>query len=140
MLKHNDECDPYTHVTVQPVAVLEPEEFDEFEAFRTMKVTAKPLYLKYEKLDLYCYPELYPTGCGGTYSEREVIVKPPKFLKQRFHYRDPRFRRNIQYLFFEHGRYDDRAIEHGMYAVMKTSNSCITAPTLFEKWMKKTNN
>lgn len=98
MLVKSAECDPYTHVTIQPVEVIAPEDFEDNQAYRTKKVSGKAIYLKDKSLDVLCYPELYPTGTNGMYSDRLENVKPALFLKHRFHHKDSRFRKNIQYL------------------------------------------
>jgi hypothetical protein len=74
---------------------------DDLQLYETLKVIADPLAMKDKKLDMLCFPELYPYGKGGMFDEnRRQIVRPPAFIKQRFlHAIDNRFRLNKQYLF-----------------------------------------
>lgn len=70
MLKHNNECEPYLNVSIQPISVLfDPKRLD-LDIYRQMRVEQNcPLLSTDQNMDHKCYPELYPYGKGGLYDK-----------------------------------------------------------------------
>uniref|UniRef100_A0A915HSW6 DUF6570 domain-containing protein n=1 Tax=Romanomermis culicivorax TaxID=13658 RepID=A0A915HSW6_ROMCU len=77
MLKKGIKCEPYTHITVETMKDDVDPNLMDVEIYRTMKIQSTPLNFDNDKLDLMCFPELYPTGYNGLYSSR-----PRKFVRR----------------------------------------------------------
>jgi len=70
-------------------------------------------------LDLLCFPDLFPHGCGGQHESREVSPGPTDYIKALLQSRDPKFRRNIQFLFYHLHQATLRQISSGVYHKLK---------------------
>ena len=119
MLKHVDDCEPYLHMTIQPIHVTPKQNRLDIDIYRQMKVNENLLDSKQQHLDHMCYPDLYPCGKGGLYDQWDRIVKPLMFLKNRLGHSDPRFCRCIPYILDENSHHDERSIDQGVYSMLK---------------------
>ena len=65
-----------------------------------LRINESPIDTHKKQLDLLCFPDLYPHGCGGQHESRKVPLGPANYIKALLQSRDPRFRRNILFIFF----------------------------------------
>ena len=88
---------------------------DEPEAvlYQEKRVTDSPFYHNKQDMELAAFPHLYPSGRFGKSCQRPIQLTANDFVKHKLNHRDPRFRREIEYLFFENGLKDWRSIEQG---------------------------
>ena len=73
-------------------------------------------------LDVKCFPDLFPTGKNGQYKKREVQLRAVEFIKFRLTSKHPRFRLNIQYLFFCLFNNTMRQISAGIFYKLNVTN------------------
>ena len=67
--------------------------------YRIKECKAQPLSIWDINLDLMCFPDLFPTGQYGKYTQRSTKLSDSEFRMSRLNNVDGRFRRNQQYLF-----------------------------------------
>ena len=84
-----------------------------------MRINKSPIDVRCKQLDLLCFPDLFPHGCGGQRESREVPLGPADYIKALLKSRDPRFRRNIQFIFFHLHQAILRQISSGVYHILK---------------------
>jgi hypothetical protein len=117
----------YAHFTILPMQRNLPSETN-IELYKMQRVQGKPLRDTEQDLDLKCFPVLFPKGHFGMDAQRPRKVTKAMFVRSRLRIVDPRFRRNKQYLFHALHMADVRALNSGIFAMLKTSNvSGITA-------------
>ena len=75
--------------------------------------------MRCKQLDVLCFPDLFPRGSGGQHESREVSLGPADYIKALLQSRDPRFRINIQFLFFHLYQATIRQISSGVYHKLK---------------------
>ena len=63
--------------------------------YQLLQINESPIDAHSKQLDLLCFPDLYPHGCGGQHESRKVPLGPVDYIKALLQSRDPRFRRNI---------------------------------------------
>ena len=68
--------------------------------YQFLRINKSPVDVRCKQLDLLCFPDLFPYGCGGQHESREVPLGTADYIKALLKPRDPRFRRNIQFIFF----------------------------------------
>jgi hypothetical protein len=102
------------------------------------RVETEPLYNNFVNLDHWCFTDIFPSGRGGMYDKREIIVKPAMHLRYLLNHRHGIARRNQQYLFSAVHNKDIRAAESGIFAsINATKNSNLNAKTMVEKLNQK---
>ena len=87
--------------------------------YQLLRINESPIDVRCKQLDMLCFPDLFPHGCGGQYESREVPLGPADYIKALLKSRDPRFRRNIQFLFFHLHQATLRQISSGVYHKLK---------------------
>ena len=87
--------------------------------YQLLRVNEKPIDMGCKNLDLLCFPDLFPHGCGGQHDSREVSLGPADYIKTLLQSRDPRFRRNVQFIFFHLHQSTLRQISSGVYHKLK---------------------
>ena len=64
--------------------------------YQLFRINGSPIDAHSKQLDLLCFPDLYP---HGQHESRKVPLGPADYIKALLQSRDPRFRRNIQFIF-----------------------------------------
>ena len=72
-----------------------------------------------KQLDLLCFPNLFPRGYGGQYQNREVKLTASEYVKTILQSRYPRFRCNLQFLFYHLHQTTLRELNSGIYHSFK---------------------
>ena len=70
------------------------------DQYKIVNVKEFPLESRQQHLDLMCFPALFPTGAFGENHKREVHIGQSEFAKSRLLNKDPRFRKDAQYVFY----------------------------------------
>ena len=63
------------------------------------KITDPIINHNNKKLDILCFPDVFPYGSNGMYEDREYEVKPAMFIRNVIFNEVPTDRRNMQYVF-----------------------------------------
>ena len=87
--------------------------------YQLLCINESPIDMRCKQLDLLCFPDLFPHGCGGQHESRQVSLGPADYIKALLQSRDPRFRRNIQFIFFHLHQATLRQISSGVYHKLK---------------------
>jgi ATP-dependent DNA helicase PIF1 len=131
-VKLNNDYENIRHYTVfdlDKVNVLEKD----VAKYACKKIENQILNFNDKKLDLWCFPDVFPYGENGLYEEREVEIKPAMFYKHALFNEVPGPRRNTQYIFSCLNNKDIRASESGMFASLNTFKAKnLTAKTFLE--------
>ena len=98
--------------------------YKDAEKYRQKDIKGDPLRAQKEaELDLMCFPTLFPRARGGMNvkvgkepGERRRKIRPSEYYKYRLQNRDPRFRRDFEYLHVAHFFKLERQVEAGVYA------------------------
>lgn len=85
------------------------------DLYQMKKIQEAPIDSRHKDLDTMCFPWLYPYGDRGQHEERIVPITEFEYAKARLLSGDPRFRRDIQYLFFLLNQQTMRALSSGIY-------------------------
>ena len=91
--------------------------------YQMLRINESPIDARCKQLDLLCFPDLFPRGCGGQHDHREVKLGPADYIKVLLQSREPRFRRNLQFLFFHLHQATLRQINSGIYHKLKVVHS-----------------
>ena len=59
-----------------------------------------PIDNRQNHLDLLCFPTLFHTGTFGQNHQRAKKISNAEYAKRRLLYKDARFRKNAQYVFY----------------------------------------
>ena len=117
-IPESEEEDLYHDYTIH--ALHAPRENEKAShLYQLLRINESPLDMGCKQLDLLCFPDLYPHGCGGQHDPREVLLGSADYIKALLQSRDPRFRRNIQFLFFHLHQATLRQISSGIYHKLK---------------------
>ena len=68
--------------------------------YKLLNVTEKPLDICQLHLEVMCFPVLFPDGKFGKYHPRQRKLPHAEYDKSRLLNKDPRFRKDLQYIFF----------------------------------------
>ena len=98
----------------------------DIEQYKLLNVTEKPLDNRQLHLDVMCFPVLFPDGKFGKYHPRQRKLSHAEYDKSRLLNKDPRFRKDPQYIFFLMWQKEMRELAAGVYNLMQSSR---TAPT-----------
>lgn len=101
----------YDQYTIYPVSgsrinenpsklYLQEKDHAERKLYQQVKVHAENLKHNLEGLDMLCFPDVFPTGQNGQKITRETRLRDCDYIKRRLLSIHPRYRRNIQYLFY----------------------------------------
>ena len=90
-----------------------------------------PLYRTKAFLDAMCFPLFYPLGKNTQHDERQVRLRDCDFIKAKLTSINPRYRRNIEYIFYLLNDCKYRQLDGGIYQVLNLVNPK-------EKYNKKT--
>ena len=107
---------------------------EDIEQYKLNSVKEEPLDCRQKHLDVMCFPVLFPDGNFGKYHPREVRISHSEYDKSRLFNKDPRFRKDMQYVFYLAKQKETREIVSGMYNLLKTSKStAMTVQNLLQK-------
>ena len=101
-------------------------------------MNASPIDMCSKQLDLLCFPDLYPQCCGSQHETKKVLLGPADYIKALLQSRDPRFRRNIQFIFLYLHQATLRQISCGIYHKLKTVHA--TEMLTAERYIKMLEN
>ena len=105
----------YTVTTVNTVSDRpDPATYDSL--YKLLKIKDDPISSEHPKLDMYCFPDLFPYGIGDRREEREEQAQPLRYEKTRLMSSNPQFKRNFSYLFFLLQEHEKRKINQGLFA------------------------
>ena len=94
--------------------------------YKLLKIKDNPIQSEDPKLDMYCFPDLFPYGIGGRREEREEQAQPLRYEKTRLMSSNLQFRRNLSYLFFLLQEHEKRKINQGMFASVNNIHGQMT--------------
>ena len=77
------------------------------------------------KLDVLCFPTLFPSGKFGKSHSRTVAITASEYAKSRLLNKDSRFRKNDQYVFFLHWQREMREISAGIYNMLQSTQQAM---------------
>lgn len=112
----------YEHVTIHSIGEERPNE-EPSTIYQMKKVVGKQMDNREKKLDLLCYPDLYPYGEHGMRDDRAQPLTFGEFVKCKVMSVHSQFRLNIQYLFFLLSLLNINQISSGIYTTMNTVSS-----------------
>ena len=98
----------------------------DIEQYKLLSVQEEPLDSRQKHLDVMCFPVLLPDGNFGKFHPRQVKVSHSEYIKARLMNKDPRFRKDAQYLFYLLKQKEMRELKAGVYNLLKT---CKSVPT-----------
>ena len=138
LLTQKDECDPfYEQYTIYPLYGSKMNETDT-KLYQMLHVYANVYNCRAKDLDIKCFPDLFPTGKHGQYDERITKLRAFDFIKSRLNSKHPKFRLNIQYLFFCLFNNTIRQLSAGIFHKLNITNhhNKCTAAELIQKLNK----
>ena len=131
--------DVSNNATTEMLKKVTPDEVDAFQAYtirnldnklsmgsdiqqyRLMSVTEDPINSKQQHLDVMCFPVLFPTGKFGEFHPRKERISPSEYVKSRLLNKDPRFRKDAQYVFYLLWQKEMRELSSGIYNLLKST-------------------
>ena len=87
--------------------------------YQLLQINGSSIDTHSKQLDLLCFPDLYPHDCVGQHESRNVPLGPADYIKALVQSRDPRFKRNIQFILFHLHQATLRQISSGIYHKLK---------------------
>lgn len=97
-LTKKEEKDLYDQYTIHPANSINPTSI--LEAYQMKRVNGDMICLFEKHLDLLCFPDLFPTGEGGRFSERPFgDLRDADYRVSRLLHKSLTFSMNTQYLF-----------------------------------------
>ena len=72
-------------------------------------------------LNVMCFSVLFPTGQFGEHHPHQVKLRHCEYIKSRLLIKDPRFRKDPQYVFFLLWQKEMRKISSGVYNLLKST-------------------
>ena len=91
------------------------------EQYKMLNVKDDPIQSRQTHLDVMCFPTLFPSGQFGEFHPRDTHVSASEYAKSRLLNKDPRFRKDPQYVFFLLWQQEMRQISAGIYNVLKST-------------------
>ena len=91
------------------------------EQYKMLNVKDDPIQSRQRHLDVMCFPTLFPSGQFGEFHPRDKHVSASEYAKSRLLNKDPRFRKDPQYIFFLLWQQEMRQISAGIYNVLKST-------------------
>ena len=91
------------------------------EQYKMLNVKDDPIQSRQRHLDVMCFPTLSPSGQFGEFHPRDKHVSASEYAKSRLLNKDPRFRKDPQYVFFLLWQQEMRQISAGIYNVLKST-------------------
>ena len=91
------------------------------EQYKMLNVKDDPIQSRQTHLDVMCFPTLFPSGQFGEFHPRDKHVSASEYAKSRLLNKDPRFRKDPQYIFFLLWQQEMRQISAGIYNVLKST-------------------
>ena len=70
------------------------------EQYKMLNVKDDPIQSRQRHLDVMCFPTRFPSGQFGEFHPRDKHVSASEYAKSRLLNKDPRFRKDPQYVFF----------------------------------------
>eukprot|EP00731_Ephydatia_muelleri_P001725 Em0001g1725a len=95
------------------------------EQYKMLNVKDDPIQSRQTHLDVMCFPTLFPSGQFGEFHPRDKHVSASEYAKSRLLNKDPRFRKDPQYVFFLLWQQEMRQISAGIYNVLKSTGSVL---------------
>eukprot|EP00731_Ephydatia_muelleri_P010648 Em0005g1234a len=93
------------------------------EQYKMLNVKDDPIQSRQTHLDVMCFPTLFPSGQFGEFHPRDKPVSASEYAKSRLLNKDPRFRKDPQYIFFLLWQQEMRQISAGIYNVLKSTGA-----------------
>lgn len=117
------QSDPmYEQYTVFPVQSSRTN-ISATKLYQQVKVHANPIAWFEKKLDMLCFPDIFPTGVNGQHEIRLQSIRDCDYNKARILSRHPRYRRNMQYIFHLMNNATMRQINGGVYQTLNLTNA-----------------
>ena len=91
------------------------------EQYKVLNVKEFPLDNRLKYLDTMCFLILFPTGTFGKYHPREVKLSHSEYAKSWLINKDPRFRKDPQYVFYLLWQKELRKLSAGVYNLLKST-------------------
>ena len=80
----SEEQDLYHDYTIH--ALHAPRENEKASRlYQLLRIYESPIDAHSKQLDLLCFPDLYPHGCGGQHKSRKVPLGPADYIKALLH-------------------------------------------------------
>lgn len=91
-----------------------------------------------KNLEPLCFPWLFPDGFGHFYDDRKAEIRFQQYVFHRFMNADPRFRKDMIYLFFLLHHKESKMIDQGVFATYRTGKGPkLSVASLIEKLKNK---
>ena len=117
-IEKEEEAELYKNYTIQ--ALHAPRQNEKAtDLYQLLRITESAMDNRCKQLDVLCFPDLFPFGTGGLHHTREVKLDPSDYVKTIIQSRDPRFRLNQHYLFFQFHQLTMREVGSGIYHKLK---------------------
>ena len=91
------------------------------DQYKLMDVQEDAISNKFKRLDVLCFPTLFPTGRFGESHPRDNAISVSEFAKSHLLNKDSRFRKDDQYVFYLLWQKEMREISAGMYNLLKST-------------------
>ena len=85
----------------------------DIEQYKLLSIKEDALDNRENYLDVMCFSVLFPTGQFGEHHPRQVKLRHSEYVKSRLLNKDPRFRKDPQYVFFLLWKKEMRQISAG---------------------------
>jgi len=117
--------------TVHPVEANRVQNSDT-NMYQMLKAEGESLK-KSDNIDLVCFPFLFPTGQFGVFHPRDRHIRVAEIVKSRLLNKDPRYRRDSQYLFHLLWESELRALANGIFHTLRSKQfNRMTAAALID--------
>ena len=93
----------------------------DIEQYRPLSITEDPINNRQQHLDVMCFPVLFPAGKFGEFHPRKEKITPSEYIKSRLLNKDPRFRKDAQYVFYLLWQKELRELSSGVYNLLKST-------------------
>lgn len=111
----------YEQYTIYPIHA-DRENKTDTAMYQMLKVEEAPLSNWDKKLDIMCFPDLYPYGNGGQHEERIVRLRECDFIKVKLMSKHSAYRLNQQYLFYLLNDSNIRQLRSGIFSKLNVIN------------------
>ena len=117
-IRHIEDRRPYCETTLVQMNSRQVNSGD-VELYASQRIVAHAMTENEKQLDVMCFPHHFPKGRFGMADPKRLVsVQPADYWQARLRNKDPRFRRDSQWLFHAVNLKDIRAINAGMYTCM----------------------
>ena len=117
-IEEEEEAMLYQNYTIQPLHAPRDNE-KATDLYQMLRINERTLDSRCKMLNMLCFPDLYPNGYGGMDHPRETRLHDSDYVKTILQSRIPRFRLNIQFLFYHFHQATLRQINGGIFHKLK---------------------